>query len=50
VRERGRGSEKGKGGWRELRDEELHNFCPLSNVIKMMGCRGDEMDVTYSKH
>jgi hypothetical protein len=43
------GGEEGRG-WRELRNEELHNFCSLSKVIKVVKSKGDEMDMTCSKH
>jgi uncharacterized protein YacL len=33
-----------------LRNEELHNLRSLSNAIKVMKSKGDEMDMTCSKH
>jgi hypothetical protein len=38
------------GGWGKLHNKELHNFYSLSNIIRMIKYKEDEMDRECSIH
>jgi hypothetical protein len=39
----GHKGEEVAGGWRELRNEELHDLCFARNIIRVMRINEDEM-------
>jgi hypothetical protein len=38
------------GGWKRLYNEELHNLCASSNIIRAMKSRLDEIGMAHSTH
>jgi hypothetical protein len=38
------------GGWRRLHNEDLHNMCASTNIIRMNKIKEGEMDETCSMH